>query len=95
MSAHVLFTEFGRWQLRGAVEKLRRIDPQSARDFLTEVEALLRSPKELLERGAPIEGFPELPSREVRVGSYRVFVRCTEEATWVMGVWPTRRESSY
>jgi hypothetical protein len=94
MTARVAFNDFGRWQLRGAVEKLRRVDPQVAREFLNEVGTLLRSPKKLLAREAPIDGFPEFPSREVRVGGYRVFIRRTEDATWVVGVWPTQRESS-
>jgi hypothetical protein len=88
----VLFNDSGRWQLRGAVDKLRRVDPKAAREFLSEVESLLKAPKKLLERESPIDGFPKFPSREVRVGSYRVFLRHTDDATWVVGVWPTQRE---
>jgi len=94
MSARVLFTDFGRWQLRGAVDNLRRVDPKVARGFLTEVETLLRSPKKLLEREAPIDGFPEFPSREIRVGNYRIFVRRVADTLWVFGIWPTQRESN-
>lgn len=93
MSTRVLFTDFGRWQLRGAVDKLRRVDPKAARGFLTEVETLLRSPKKLLEREAPIEGFAEFPSREVRVSNGRIFVRRVADTLWVFGIWPTQRGS--
>ena len=93
MSARVLFTDFGRWQLRGAVDRLRRVDPEAAKDFLSEVERLLRAPKKLAARETPIAGFPEFPSREVRVDGHRIFIRRMAETTWIVGVWPIERES--
>jgi hypothetical protein len=83
----VRFTEAARWQLRAAVESVRRSDVPAARNLLEAVGRLARDGDLLEAEGAPLPEFPEMPHRAVRVGAYRLFFRRDATDLWIAGIW--------
>jgi len=85
---NVRITELARWQVKLALQDLRkRRDPeadlfaQSLRELVadpTAIPALLRS----------LEGMPELPHQEIVLGRYRLLFREEGGILWMLGLWP-------
>jgi hypothetical protein len=88
---NVQFTDSGHWQLRAAVDTLRRRDLAAAERLLNQVEALIQDPKRLEEDGARLSEFPDFPQREWRAEGYRIFVRRQDDRLWITGVWSEPR----
>lgn len=89
MSPGARFTDAARWQLRAAIESVRRRDPGEAAGLLRDVRLLVRDTSALEARGAPLPEFAELPHREVRVGGHRIFFRAENKTLWIAGIWRT------
>ncbi len=90
----IRFAPSARSQFRYALSRVRRNGPMGAAEFL----GLVRSALERLGRepkmGSALSEFPDLPFREIVVGSYRFFYRSQGRTTWIAGVWrsaPTGR----
>jgi len=91
MSAELLFTDAARWQLRSAIETLRRSGAPVARAFVADVAARLRNPTALGREARPLAEWPDLPFREIRIDGYRFFVVEKDGTRWIAGVWNVNR----
>ncbi|MBN1192688.1 MAG: type II toxin-antitoxin system RelE/ParE family toxin [Coriobacteriia bacterium] len=83
----VRLTPPARARLLAAVAYIKAERPHAARDFRTRVDSALRRLIDFLESGLFIPEFSRLGSREVLVGSYRLFYRVQGDVIWVVGVW--------
>jgi toxin ParE1/3/4 len=71
----VRFTPSGRRQFLDAVAYILRDNPGAARRFKQRAQTVLRRLERFPESGRVLPEFPDLPYREVIVGSYRFFYR--------------------
>ena len=92
MSA-VLFADAARWQLRSAVETIRRRDPAKAASFLDQVDHWVRNRTTIETEGRALPEAPDAPYREVRADGYRVFFRTEADTLWIAGVWRVAPET--
>jgi len=83
----IRFTPAGRLQFLTAVAYIRQDDPSAALRFRKRAEQALRRVGRFPLSGRVIPDFPDLPYREVLVGSYRLFFRTSKGSLWVVGVW--------
>jgi plasmid stabilization system protein ParE len=83
----VRFTPSARTQFLTALAYIRRDDPEAARDFRRRAERVLRRLERHPGSGRTVPEFPEIPYREVIVGSYRFFYRVAADTVWVVAAW--------
>ena len=83
----VRFTPSGRRRFLDAVAYILRENPAAARRFKQRAQTVLRRLERFPESGRVLPEFPDLPYREVIVGSYRFFYRVARKTVWVVAVW--------
>jgi len=83
----VRFTPNGRSQFLGALAYIQRDNPLAAQRFRERSEHVLKRLERFPNSGRRLREFPDLPHREVIVGSYRFFYRIQGEIIWVVAVW--------
>ncbi|MFN0062116.1 MAG: type II toxin-antitoxin system RelE/ParE family toxin [Myxococcaceae bacterium] len=83
----IRFTRSARHQFLAALAYIHRDSPSAAVMFRRKTEQALRRLQQVPQSGHVIPEFPELPHREVRVVSYRLFYRLVGRAIWVIGFW--------
>jgi plasmid stabilization system protein ParE len=69
------------------VAYILREDPAAARRFRQRAQTVLRRLERFPQSGRVLPEFPDLPYREVIVGSYRFFYRVAGKTVWVVAVW--------
>lgn len=85
---NIRITDAARWQLRLTIQDLgRRQDPEAAQ-LAKRVREILSSPMLLKDSMRTLEGMPELPHREVELGSYRLLFHQVDDTLWLSGLWP-------
>ncbi|HOX27315.1 MAG TPA: type II toxin-antitoxin system RelE/ParE family toxin [Candidatus Krumholzibacteria bacterium] len=83
----VVFSPSARAQFLAALAHIRRDRPDAARRFRDRAEEALRRLETFPASGRIVPEFPDLPHREVIVGSYRFFYRVVGETVWIIAVW--------
>lgn len=83
----ILFTPTARKQFLSAVSYIQKENPSAAGSFRQKSETALSRLQEFPESGRVLPEFPDLPFREVVVGSYRFFYRVKANTVWVVAVW--------
>lgn len=81
------FTPTARTQFLEALAYIRQDKPSAARRFRERAETALRRLEEFPDSGRVIPEFPELPHREVILGSFRFLYRVERQTVWVVAVW--------
>ncbi len=81
------FTPTARTQFLEAFAFIRQDKPSAARRFRERAETALRRLQEFPESGRVLPEYPDLPHREVVVGSYRFLYRVGGRTVWVVAVW--------
>ena len=84
---NVRATDSARWQLRAAVEALKRSGGTSAAAFVGMVRELLKDRATIERAAVPIAGFPDLPVSEIVLHGHRLFFRSADGILWLSGVW--------
>lgn len=83
----IRFTRSARDQLLTAIEYIRRDRVSAALRFRKQVQQRLTRLVEYPDSGRRIPEFPELPYRELILGSYRFFYRVEGDVVWIVAVW--------
>jgi toxin ParE1/3/4 len=83
----VRFTPHARTEFLGALDYIRRDDPEAARRFRKKAESALRRLVRYPGSGRRLPEFPDLPFREVVVSPHRFFYRKEGETVWIVAVW--------
>ncbi len=83
----ILFTPFARAQFLSTLAFIRQDKPDAAVRFRRRAETALKRLSKFPDSGRPIPEFPDLPHREVIIGSYRFFYRVRGKIVWVVAVW--------
>jgi plasmid stabilization system protein ParE len=78
--------------LRLAVEYIRKVSPESAKAFLSQVFQAARSLSTFSERGRVVPDLGDPAVRQVLVGRYRVLYEVHPEAVWIMRVLHTSQD---
>ena len=87
------FTPTARSQFLEVVAFIRQDKPSAAHRFRDRAEKALRRLEEFPESGRVIPEFPDLPHREVIIGSYRFLYRVERRTVWVVAVWHGARRA--
>ena len=83
----VRFTPFARAQFLAAIAYIHRGNPTAARAFRHKAQKALSRLRRFPQSGLVLPEFPDLPFREIIVGSYRFFYRTKEKTVWIVAVW--------
>ena len=84
----IAIADTARWQLRLTIRDLaRKRDPEAAQ-LSGRVREMLSNPERLKGDLLPLDGMPELPVREIVLGSYHLYCREIEDTLWLSGLWP-------
>jgi len=85
---NVMITDSARWQLRLTIQDLKRKHDTEASQLAQRVRGILSNTILLQDALHPIEGMPEIPHREIVMGTYHLFFREDNGTLWFTGLWP-------
>lgn len=87
MTRKIRFTPPARAQFLAALAYIRADRPPAALDFRHRVNDSLARLVDFPDSGRIIPEFPQLPFREIIIGSYRFFYREKDDTVWVVAAW--------
>ena len=83
----IRFTTAARRQFLAAMAFIADDKPSAARRYRAKAEKSLRKLGRFPNSGRTISEFPELPFRELVIGSHRYFYRVEGKTVWIVAVW--------